>query len=77
MKCKIIPVVTDQDEEVATKVEIKLHRHTIEITGLRENDAFELEELLMKATKIKVRRYDQHRVRPERSKGLHYGGTSI
>ena len=57
MKCKIIPVVIDQDEEASTKVEIKLHRHTIEIIGLRENDAFELEELLMKAITIKVRRY--------------------
>ena len=47
-----------QHNEPLTVVEVKLHRHTIEIAGLTENEAMELEELLKKATKIKVRRYD-------------------
>ena len=57
MKCKIMPLIRNVDEEATTKVEVKLHRHIIEIIGLSENDAMELEELLLKATKIKVRRY--------------------
>ena len=58
MKCKIKYVEVERDREAVTVVEVKLHRHTINITGLLETDAIELEELLMKATKIKVRRYE-------------------
>ena len=58
MKCKITYVEVEADQEAEAVVEVKLHRHTIKITGLVENEAMELEELLMKATKIKVRRYD-------------------
>lgn len=58
MKCKIKYVEVDEDQEVVAIVEVKLHRHTIRITGLIETDAVELEELLRKATKIKVRRYE-------------------
>lgn len=58
MKCRVLPVYNGQHNEPKSVVEVKLHRHTIEITGLNENDAMELEELLKKTTKIKVRRYE-------------------
>ena len=58
MKCKIKYVEVERDQEAAAVVEVKLHRHTIEITGLSETDAIELEELLNKTKKIKVRRYN-------------------
>lgn len=58
MKCRILPVYDGQHREPKSVVEVKLHRHTIEIEGLTENESYELEELLNKATKIKVRRYD-------------------
>ena len=43
MKCKIKPVYNGQHAEPKSVVEVKLHRHTIEIEGLTENDSFELE----------------------------------
>ena len=58
MKCKILPVSPMSDETLMTVVNVKLHRHTIEIQGLSETDAYELEEILNRATKIKVRRYN-------------------
>ena len=58
MKCKIKPVYDGQHREPKIIVEVRLHRHTIEVLGITENDAMELEELLLKATKIKVRRYE-------------------
>lgn len=58
MKCKLLPVYNGQHNEPMIVVEVKLHRHTIEIEGLVETDAMELEELLMKVNKIKVRRYE-------------------
>ena len=58
MKCKIVYEYNGQHEEPMTVVAVKLHRHLIEITGLAENDAFELEELLNKTKKIRVRRYE-------------------
>ena len=58
MKCKIKYVKVEADQDPVAVVEVKLHRHAIEIKGLMETDAIELEELLSKATKIKVRRYD-------------------
>ena len=56
MKCRILPVYNGQHAEPTTVVEVKLHRHTLEIEGLTETDAFELEEVLSKVTKIKIRR---------------------
>ena len=58
MKCKIKYIEVRHDQDPVTIVEVKLHRHMIEIEGLMENDAMEIEELLLKATKIKVRRYE-------------------
>lgn len=58
MKCKMVFREVEPDQEPGAIVEVKLHRHTIEIIGLIENDAMELEELLTKAIKIKVRRYE-------------------
>ena len=56
MKCQIIPVQQGRDVEPKTIAEVKLHRHTVEIHGLLENEAFELEVLLNRTKKIKVRR---------------------
>ena len=58
MKCKILPVNKGLDKPPITVVNVKLHRHHIEIQGLSETDAYELEEILNRATKIKVRRYN-------------------
>ena len=54
MKCKIVYEYNGQHEESVAVVVIKLHRHMIEVQGLNEVDAMELEELLTKTTKIKV-----------------------
>ena len=58
MKCKVVYEYNGQHEVPLAVVIVKLHRHMIEITGLEEIDAVELEEILGKTTKIKVRRYE-------------------
>jgi len=57
MRCKILPIHNGDDNDPTTTVEVKLHRHTIEIRGVSETDAFELEEILSRAKTIKVRSY--------------------
>ncbi len=58
MKCLIKAKGVDEYAEPLMVVEVKLHRHTLKLEGLTENEAMEFEELVSKATKIKVRRYD-------------------
>lgn len=59
MKCKIAYEYPVKPEtEPLAVVTVKLHRHAIVIAGLKEIDAIELEEILGKAKKIKVRRYE-------------------
>lgn len=58
MKCKVVYEYNGQHATPLAVVQVKLHRYRIEITGLEEIDAVELEEILGKAKQIKVRRYE-------------------